>query len=98
MLVTITLTHVAIGVALSIVSAFVSVWLAFVRPAHAKEVKLQVRLALLDSAMEKGADRMTRLEAKDGEILDLLRSIDTRLRNLETQFAGVAPALTRESQ
>ena len=92
----ITLTHVAVGMALSIVGSVSMLWATWIRPAHRKEVDLQVRLAQIEAKMDEGERKMRALDSKDGEILDLLRSIDNRLRKLENSFAGVAPALNRE--
>ena len=93
----ITLTHLGIGMVASVLGSIAVLWGTFVRPAHQKEVKLQVRLAQIEGRLDSGKKEMDRLQAKDTEILELLRSIDERLRRLENQFSAVAPALAREA-
>ena len=93
---TITLTHVAVGMALSVIGSVSMLWATWIRPAHRKEVDLQVRLAQIEAKMDEGERSMKALSTKDGEILELLRSIDDRLRKLENQFSAVSPALNRE--
>ena len=72
------------------------VWRLWVVPAQQREIALQVRLAKMDSRLDSGDRRFDAHSQKDDAILAKLDRIEERLRNLETAFAGVAPALTQE--
>ena len=94
---TLTLTHLGVGMFVSMAGCVSLLWVTWIRPAHQKEVKLQVRLAQIEGRLENGRKEMDRLKDEDSETLALLRSIDERLRRLENQFSAVAPALAREA-
>ena len=79
----ITLTHVAVGMALSVVGSVSMLWATWVRPAHAKEVKLQVRLAQIEGRLDAGDEKfgvMDQMQRDMRKVLDRLTAIETILK------------------
>ena len=92
----VTLYHLVASGGGGMLATIALVWRLWVVPAQQREVDLQVRLAKVDARLDNGDKRFEHHSEKDDRILAKLDAIEERLRNLEQQFAGVAPALSRE--
>lgn len=80
---TLTITHLAVGMIVAVIGSFATVWATFIRPAHAKEVALQVRLAKMESRLDAGDKRfvaLARLEEQMQQVLTELAAIKTLMR------------------
>lgn len=80
---TITLGHLAVGMAVSVIGSISMLWATWVRPAHAKEVALQVRLAQMEARLDAGDKRfvgLDRLEKQMQAVLTELAAIKTLMR------------------
>ena len=80
---TLTISHLAIGMAVSVVGSVSMLWATWVRPAHRKEVDLQVRLAHIESRLDAGDkrfDTMEKLEKDMRAVLDRLTAIETLMK------------------
>ena len=80
---TITLGHLAVGMAVSVIGSISMLWATWVRPAHAKEVALQVRLAKMEARLDAGDKRfvgLDRLEKQMQAVLTELAAIKTLMR------------------
>ena len=95
---------VAIGGLLAVFATFhrifiapVQAWRKKVEQEHA-DFKADVRVwkAEVEGRFKHGEGHFTQNATEHKAMMDTLKRIEDRLRALETSFAGVAPALTKE--
>ena len=80
---TLTITHLAVGMVLAIVGSIGTLWTTWVRPAHRKEVDLQIRLTQIEGRLDAGDkrfDTMEKLEKDMRAVLDRLTAIETLMK------------------
>ena len=75
----------------------IAVWRTWIKPAQDARTANEVRLTRIETRLDSGDKRFDSHSEKDDKILEKLDRIEERLRKLEQAFAGVAPALTKES-